>query len=233
MATQTPNQLSHDEALELLPWHINSTLEDPLSEMVAQHVERCSTCQEEAAILSNTIIALNTGDAENASLDGRFANLLGRVREFEQSKHTAGQRDGQSFGQRVAEWLDLSQRRMQWAGAFALGLAVGIGALLVTMQSTDVDPSLGTNYQTHASSSMPMRLQVQLDQAPDAELLARLEQAAGSTAQWQQQSDVRFLIELPDETTVKTVADIKSRLLAVDSVVTVVIDVNNDGEKSE
>lgn len=225
MVTQTPHQLNHEEALELLPWHINSTLEESLSELVAQHVERCSTCQEESAILSNTIIALNTSDSVSAIPDGRFANLLRRVREYERSNHPVRQLGGQTLVQRVVEWFDLSQLRVQWVGAFTLGLAVGIAALLVTMQSIEVDPTAPPKYETHASNSTPLRLRVEFDQAPGAELLAELEQAAGPTAQWQQQSDTQYLIELPDETTVKTVADVKARLLSYDSIVAIVIDI--------
>lgn len=225
MVTQTSNQLSHDEALELLPWHINSTLEQSLSEKVADHVERCSTCREESAILSNAIIALNTDESVTANLGGRFNNVLSRVREYERSGHRTRQQTGPTIGQRLSDWLGLSQTRLQWAGTFALGLAVGVATILLMMQSTDVDPKFAPAYEVLGTpGSAPFRLLVEFDQSPSANLLAELAQAAGPTVRLQQQSDTQYRIELPDNMTVKMVADIQSRLLAYDPIVAVEID---------
>lgn len=225
MVTQTPNQLSHDEAFELLPWHLNATLEEPLSDLVAHHVEQCATCQEESAVLSTTIVTLNASDAPSTNLDGRFSKLLGRVRDYEQSHETAVVPDKRPLGLRFAEWLGLSPPRMQWAGAFTLGLAVGIGALLATLQTPE--------FEVHSSDPQALYLQVEFGRAPSAEILTTLEQATGETAEWQQQSDTRFLVELSDETTVKSVADIRSRLLAHDSVTAVAIDIDGADRASD
>jgi len=231
MVTQTSNQLSHEEALELLPWHVNSSLERALSEKVARHVQHCSDCQQESAFLTSTIVAVNSDEAVTPNLDSRFSSLIERVREHEQSA------DGQSkrpIGQRVFAWLGLAQPRYQWAGALALGLVVGVAAILVALQSSNVDPDSTLIYEVHSSPrSAPLHLLVEFEQAPGEDLLAELERAAGQTITWQKQTDTRYLIELPDKTTVKTVADIRSRLLSYDPVVEVVVDIADDEARSK
>ncbi|MGI9232125.1 MAG: zf-HC2 domain-containing protein [Woeseiaceae bacterium] len=231
MDTHTSDQLSHEEALELLPWHINATLETAMSERVAHHVEHCSACQEESAILSNTVVALNTGDQVTTNLDARFAGVLGRVRAYEQSDQATARPKPRPIGERIAEWLGLPIRRMQWAGAFALGLAVGLGALLFTLQSDDLTPSSASIYGTHSSGQAPLRLQLDLDHAPGASELSELKQTVSDRAIWQQVSDTQFLIELPDELTVKDVSDIRSQLLGNDSVVNVAIDIGSEASE--
>lgn len=227
MVTQTHSQLSHEEAFELLPWHVNATLEEPLSEQVAEHLECCPTCREESAMLSNTILALNTGDAVATNVDSRFSKVLERVRHYEASNSTASPADGQSFTQRIAEWLGIAQPRMQWASAFAIGLAVGIGALFFALQAGDVGRDGQSIYETHSAGKTPMRLQVEFDQPPQASLLVELEQSVGKPASWQQQSATLFVIELPEDLTVKSVTDIRSRLLADDAIVSVTVDLGN------
>lgn len=223
MVTQTPNHLSHEEALELLPWHINSTLDESLSELVADHVEQCRYCQEESAILSNTIVALNSSDEVSTNLEGRFSKLLNRVRSYEQAQQAPQQ--SVSVAQRVADWLGLRQPRLQSVGVFALGLIVGVTALLVTLQQYEVDPGAPSEYVSHGTDPEPLRLRVLLDAMPDAKVLSELQRASGIGADWQQQSDTEFLVELSETTTVKSVAQIRTRLLAHDAVTGVTVDI--------
>lgn len=229
MDTQTPDKLSHDEAFELLPWHVNATLDATLSEQVAEHVDRCATCQEESALLSNTIFALNTGDTVATSLDTRFGSVLGRVRDYEHGRQAAREQHNEPLRKRVArhmaEWLGFSQSRLQWAGAFALGMAVGIGALLFTLQPGQVDPGPIPVYETHASGQMPLRLRVEFEEPPRTSALDELGRSIGQTADWHRQSDTLYLLELSDEMTIKAVADVRSRLLADESVTAVAVDI--------
>lgn len=227
MVTQTSSQLSHEEAFELLPWHVNATLEEPLSEQVAEHLEQCPTCREESAMLSNTILAVNTGDAVAANVDARFSKVLERVRHYEASNSAALRADSPPLIQRVAAWLGVAQPRMQWASAFTVGLAVGIGALIIATQMGDLGGDPQTIYETHSTGRAPMRLQVEFEQPPQASLLAELEQAVGKPASWRQQSATHFVIELPEDLTVKSVTDIRARLLADDAVVSVAVDLGN------
>lgn len=231
MDTQTPDKLSHDEAFELLPWHINATLDAALSEKVASHVEHCTTCREETALLSNTIFALNTGDTVATNLDARFSNVLERVRDYEHGNQAAYESQSEPVGQRIAQkigdWLGFSESRLQWAGAFVLGLAVGIGLLLTTMQAGQIEPGSVPVYETHSSGQAPLRLQVEFRQAPAPAALAGLESSIGQTANWRRQSDTLYLIELSDELTIKAVADVRSRLLSDNSVIAVTVDIGN------
>ena len=76
MATSITNELTHDEALELLPWHVNASLNEHLSRQVAKHIDECEACQRESAILSSTMIAFNTEEPDYRDVDNRFQRLL-------------------------------------------------------------------------------------------------------------------------------------------------------------
>ena len=198
-----------------------------MSEQVARHVEECAACQEETAILSNTVLALNTGTDTVANLDARFSRVLTRVRDFERDQQAAQQNDARSFATRIGEWFGFSSpARLQWAGAFTIGLAVGIGALLVALPSGN-DPQLPQIYETHSTASTATRLQIDFVSPPEETVLADLGQALGEAAVWRQQSDTRYLVELPDDLTVGAVMDIRKQLLGNDSVVAVDLDIGD------
>ena len=221
MATQS--QLSHEQALELLPWHVNATLESALSEQVAAPLEGCPECQQESALLASVVVSVNTEAPVANNADARFARLLQRVRQYEDRTPSATPSAAPGLGERLRAWLTAPTLSPRWATAFGLGLAVGLSALLFSLQP----PESGgpAQYEVHASTeAAPLRLVVEFAGPPDARLLEELERSVGRNIDWHSQAPMRYVIELPGETTVETVADLRSDLLASDAVTYVTVE---------
>ncbi len=223
MAKPATNELSHIEALELLPWLVNASLDERLSRQVCDHVDGCEICQQEWAILSSTTIAFNTSEPDYKDVDSRFRNLMSRIREEEmQRQHDDEDTALRRVGKRTAEWLCFSGIGRQWAVAFTLGLIVGGGVLMTVSQWSD--SRFDGEYTVLAGDESALRLQVLFFEPPDPQALDRLQEEHGDALRWQRISGREYVIVFPEDASVGDVAAIRSELLSGESVQEVSID---------
>jgi len=223
MAEPVKNELSHEEALELLPWLVNASLNEGLSRQVARHVDGCETCQQEWAILSSTILAFNTSEPDYQDVDNRFQNLMHRIRDEEKlAQDDLHDSTEQSFGARLAAWLGLSRNRQQWAVAFTLGLIVGGGAIMTALNLTD--SRLDNDYTVLSGDQSTLQLQVLFVEPPGPEALDELQREHGAALRWQRISGDEYVIVFPEDASVRNLAAVRSKLLSDDSIEDVSID---------
>ncbi len=213
MGSTHTNQLTHREALELLPWHVNASLGESLSRLVESHVEECPACQEESAVLAGAIIALSADKPDYSSADARFQSLMGRIRA-EERKQTVDREQTPSPFARLREWL---RPEPQWAAAFTIGLVVGAAVLFGTLQFTEVTP-VDSEYRVLSGADAGLQLTVRFTHAPSAETLERLGSQITPVHAWQAQGDVVYVIDIADDASVRDVAIVRSMLLADEAV---------------
>ena len=215
MASTHAHQLTHREALELLPWHVNASLSESLSRLVESHVEECSACQEESAILAGAIIALSADKPDYSSADARFQSLMGRIRAEERTQpEVSEQEQAVSMLTRLQQWL---QPNPQWAAAFTVGLVIGAAVLFGALQLIE-EPAIDSEYRVLSGTDAALRLTVRFNNAPSAETLERLGSQIGPAHAWQAQGDVVYVIDLAGDASVQDVANVRSTLLADESV---------------
>lgn len=223
MAESVTNELSHDEALELLPWLVNASLNERLSRQVANHVDCCEICQQESAILSSAIMAFNTSEPDYQDVDNRFQKLMHRINEDEDRQRQSARGSAeQSFGATLAEWLGISQNRRQWAVAFTFGVILGSGALMTASYWSD--SRLDNDYTVLSGHQTALRLQVEFAEPPNPVALDNLQAEHGATLRWQRLSGREYVIVFPEDASVSSVATIRNALLADDLVENVSID---------
>ncbi len=221
MAESIKNELSHEEALELLPWLVNASLDVGLSRQVAHHVDRCEACQQEWAILSSTILAFNKTEPDYQDVDNRFRSLMQRIRD-EEERSDVHEPTERTFGARLAEWLGFSVNPRQWAVAFTFGLIVGGGALMTGLYWTGTQPD--DEYTVLSGDDSPLHLQVLFVEPPGPEALDELQAVHSASLRWQRISGDEYVIVFPQEASVSDVAAVRGTLLSNELVKDVSID---------
>lgn len=223
MAEPITHELSHTEALELLPWLVNASLNEDLSRQVSDHVDQCEICQQEWAILSSTTMAFNTGEPDYQDVDNRFQNLIRRIRDEEaQQQHGGDNAIQHRFGRTLASWFGLSGDRQQWAVAFTFGVIVGCGVLIAA--SYFADTRLDDEYTVLAGEESALHLRVLFVDPPDPASLDELQKDLGNALRWQRISGREYVIVFPEDAGVDDVAAIRSELLSGELVQEVSID---------
>lgn len=92
---------SEREALELLPWYVNGTLEGEERERVQRELRSSLTCRIEYERLSRMQGLMQGGDAEQAATDRGFERLMARI-------HSEGRARPAAVAQNP-RWLPLAQ----------------------------------------------------------------------------------------------------------------------------
>ena len=231
MGTQHANQLTHEEALELLPWHVNSTLEKSVSDKVSQHMEHCSECRGESTLLENTMLALNTGEPAPVDVDVRFRNLLGRIRDYERQLEPTHESAGPRYLETLRGWLECRRPDTVWVAACALGVVIGASAILGAWRPATVEPPIAA-YEVYSETESPLRLLIRFDETPGANTLTALRDDVGQATNWRRHTDTTFFVQLNGDTTVGAVADIRARLLSHESVISVQIEAPEDEDRN-
>ena len=223
MVTRTTDKLSHEEALELLPWHVNATLDESTAGQVAEHVEQCSECQEESAVLASTVFALNTEADYGGNLDSRFSKLMTRVREHEREIADAG--ESRSFMQTLTGWFGLNPAPTRWAGAFAVGALVGAIAIFTALRPAGTGTLPPDAYEVHENAgASPLTLVVGFSSEPDAATLTDVQHVTPDGVNWQRVSPTEYVVTFPAGSAVDAVAGAQTRLKTFDAVETVHVD---------
>ena len=117
--------LSHDAAWELLPWHINGTLQASERARVDEHVRTCLLCHRELDEQQQLHELIRESDTVRISPRSSFDTLMRRI----DSSATAA--TGLSFGYRA--------QAVAWLPVAAALLAVGV--VLVVLFSANPDRS--------------------------------------------------------------------------------------------
>ncbi len=213
MGSTHTHQLTHREALELLPWHVNASLSESLARLVESHVDECPDCQEESAVLAGAMMAISADTPDYSDVDARFQSLMSRIRAEEGMRQTEPEQPASPLS-RIAQWL---QPAPQWAAAFAIGLVIGAAALFGALQLTE-ETATSSEYRVLAGNDAGLLLTVRFNGAPSAAMLERLGARIGPVHTWHAQDDFVYVIDLAEDTSVKGVSVVRSILLAEESI---------------
>ena len=125
---------SEREALELLPWYVNGTLEGEEREQVRQELRSSLTCRLEYERLSRMASLMQGDDAEQAATDRGFERLMARI-------HADG-RTTAAVAQRRPRWLPLAQAAtvLVLVGGAAWWWSEGTANRAETFQTLTVEP---------------------------------------------------------------------------------------------
>ena len=197
MDTQRINQLSHEAALELLPWHVNASLDSSLQQQVSEHLEQCVHCQKEAALLANTLFAVNAEEPNYGQVDERLKGVMNRIDAFERLETTGTQ---ESLLDRVANWFQsqlftLTGLRVA-AGLLTVAAVVGILASLPLDNEKQVYKVV-----ENAVDVAPLVLTVYLDESVDKSEIQGLIASTTTDFELGQQTSLRYVVTLPAKTT--------------------------------
>ncbi len=213
MGSTHTRQLTHRETLELLPWHVNASLGESLARLVESHVDECPECREESAVLAGAMLAISADEPDYGNADARFQSLMGRIRNEERARQ-AEREQAVSLLSRIAQWL---QPEPQWAAAFTLGIVIGAAALFGALQLSE-QATTDSEYRVLAGADAGLLLTVTFNGAPSAALLEQLGARIGPAHTWQAQGGSVYVVALAEDASVKEVSDVRSILMAEDSV---------------
>ncbi len=196
MDTKHTNQLDHEAAMELLPWHVNASLSDELNQQVQAHVEACEECRTEKAFLANATFAANADEPPYGQADEQFKGLMNRI--------DAEERTGDQINVTTRpRWVELLSGLIpvsSWARVTAVAamVVVGVTAGLVTQQT--LKEEVNWNYKVLAGVKEPLILSVQLNTEVEESFIRGLVSSTVDRFDVEKKSARRFLVYLPQDT---------------------------------
>lgn len=125
------NGQDHRDALELLPWYVNGTLEESELEGLALHLDGCDRCRAELAQQRSLAHALRASEEMAFSAERAFEQLRNRLNEDTERERL--KREGSPYGllDRLREGFRGLAVPARWAMAAQLAVIVALGAALV------------------------------------------------------------------------------------------------------
>ena len=134
----TSNELRSDErnALELLPWYVNGTLEGEERELVGRQVLSSLTCRKELERLRRLQELIQHDDAEAAATGRAFERLMARIDASEASTRSRARHAG---------------RQLAWT-PFALAASLAAGVSVLMWQWDAAPPGTSGTYETMTST---------------------------------------------------------------------------------
>ena len=120
----------HQDVWELLPWHVNGTLDDAEAAKVDRHLERCLTCRSELARQRDLARHIRDSDATDGVLEASLARMHARIAENEHgSRHAAPAR------RLVDRWLSAALRPFRESPRLVRGF-VAVQAIAIVVMVT-------------------------------------------------------------------------------------------------
>ncbi len=215
-------QQRHQEALELLPWLVNNTLQGKERLRVLNHLNDCRICQVERDRLQG-LASLVQSSADDLGGDYKpsFEKLMARIAESEASSE---HQPDVGAAVHSLERVPRRTRRLQFAIAASAVVAVGAAILLqVNPDSGAVVPgpdaetlSIPTSNPT-AGSTVTHRLAIVFEQNVDATTLRQAFIQSGAYIVSGPDAEGRYVIEVVKQEQVAN-ADLLKSMSALDGV---------------
>ncbi len=147
---------SHKDIIELLPWHVNNSLNRVESKRVENHLKDCIICQEEILRLQHLayLIANETYEiSSESSIKDNFSMLENRIKinsENQKSHNIISKISQKTFGFRMGKITDISLPKP----ALAMAATVFISLLLPRLEFNSTADLSATQFQTLSSSEI-------------------------------------------------------------------------------
>ena len=117
MEIELPENFSHQDILEILPWYANGTLGESLEIGVAKHIRNCIVCRRELAVEQRTINAFRTANPAEQSAHASYERLQARIAGGSKPTRIHPGR----AAARIAAWLEaLGNSASGWKTRWAL-----------------------------------------------------------------------------------------------------------------
>ncbi|MEM7280614.1 MAG: zf-HC2 domain-containing protein [Pseudomonadota bacterium] len=201
MDTKHTNQLSREEAFELLPWHVNGSLSDELNQQVIAHLEVCPELRAEAALLASTVFATNADEPKYGQVDESFKALMNRIDADERQEELSKTPD-----RPWRQWLSGLVPTSRWSQAFSAAMLVVLGlAVGLVLQPVSVIDPVPVNpaedpYRVLAGVKEPLILSLQFSDDVDEMFVKGLVASVVNEYRVEQKSQRRYLVFLPKKT---------------------------------
>ena len=118
----------HQDVWEILPWHVNGTLEDAEAAKVDRHLDSCLTCRSELGRQRDLARHIRDNDAIEGVMEASLAKMHARIVEHEHGfPHSAPPR------RLVDRWLSAALRPFRESPRLVLGLVAAQAVAIVVM----------------------------------------------------------------------------------------------------
>lgn len=219
------NQHEHDEVLELLPWHLNNTLNAAESQRVLAHLNQCAACQQEAELLTTALDAANAYAPTTGIADDRFDTVMARIEraEAEENPTHAGLR-----GKLGSWWQNLGANmefNLGWGAAVTAGLLVAV--IGFQFLPTD-DARYETVTTTPTGNESPLALRVQFKEATTRAAAKLLLESSGAEFTLEQEDAINYIVSLPDDAPVTALNTLLQALSTEAKIATVEVALDSD-----
>ncbi len=218
------NELEHNDALQLLPWHVQGTLDEHEAQAMSSHIEHCAQCRQEAREMRQmlAVAGQRSGEVDERRLDA----LMHRIEAFEQHHSDApasrASASGialpgpQSRGAFSAWWRWLADLLSMRAVVLPLGgVAATLLAVAIVTMMPPGDPPLTGEYAVHSSApsvnATGPGVNVTFISPPDAQQLDVLAARPG-IAQVQARSATEYLVRLDTDAGIAAISALVSDL---------------------
>ncbi|MGI9287737.1 MAG: zf-HC2 domain-containing protein [Pseudomonadales bacterium] len=197
----TQNQHEHDDVLELLPWHLNNTLNAEESERVRSHLQQCVACQQEAELLTTALDAANTYAPIPSNPEDRFDTLMARIEETEaenSTTHTVSA--GNGIGRELSIWWQGIVANIGSSAGWGAAIAAGVLVAVIGFQSLPSDDAPYETVITAATGDKsPLALRIQFKDAITRAEARQLLQGSGVEFALVQEDAVNYIVSLPND----------------------------------
>lgn len=220
MIERTLPDNEHRELAELLPWHVNRTLDADEQQRLDAHLEHCDRCRAEHARWHETLEASAGPETVPEHSEARLSRIMERIETHEA---TTARRTGADIGF-LAQLQRLAKNALmvspQALGATAVVLAAA-GLVVFTVTSPTKD-----EYETRSAADQgsSMQLNVTIDGGWSDKQIDALIAEAGDGLQWQTDEAGHIRVTLPADMPASDVLGIVSALKARQGVVQVEMD---------
>jgi len=182
--------LLHEEALELLPWFVNGTLQGNEHAAVEQHVRSCVPCRVALQEQYHLRTMIRQQPTVRLSPDKDFADLMLQV---DRSRHFGLRGLLGGWNRAVAGWLVPSPRRAVTVGV--LVASFGLAAWLLSSRQPPLEPAAYSTSSDTAESTAALVDVVFVDGVTESEMRALVREIGGTIVAGP--SDIgRYTIEL-------------------------------------
>lgn len=217
-------QQRHQEALELLPWLVNDTLQGKERLRVLNHLNDCRVCQVERDRLQGlSSLVQSSADDLGGDYKPSFEKLMARIAESEVSADIAAVAPVAQFDAKKPR----SRAGMLYL-ATAASVLLAVGAVMLVQLNPESDPAQSgigaetlsiptTNLTSAKKETVTHRLAIVFEQNVDAVTLRQAFIQSGAYIVSGPDADGRYVIEVVKEEQVAN-ADLLKSMSALDGV---------------
>ncbi|MGI9293548.1 MAG: zf-HC2 domain-containing protein [Pseudomonadales bacterium] len=226
----TQNQHEHDDVLELLPWHLNNTLNAEESERVLAHLNQCAACQQEAELLTTALDAANTYAPAVNIVEDRFETVMARIEQAEAADNTANATHARAgAGRKLGAWWQNISANIGFSAGWGAAVAAGLLVAVVGFQFLPInDAPFETVTTAPTGNESPLALRVQFKDAMTRAEAKQLLKTSGVEFTLTQEDAINYIVSLPNDAPVTALNELLQALSTEAKIANVEVALDSD-----